>query len=75
MKIQLLAGFSHLRYLPNDVKYYFVLQGKKQGCYLKADTERNNFIKQKHLESIQKDAEVTGEDADAVEEVTSTATE
>lgn len=75
MKIQLLAGFSHLRYLPNDVKYYFVLQGKKQGCYLKADTERNNFIKQKHLESIQKDAEVAEEGTDVVEEVTTTEVE
>lgn len=68
MKVQLMAGFSHLEYLPNSLKYYFVIQGK-HGWYLRADSERNEILKKKHLEKIAKEkaeAEAAEENAEAV---------
>lgn len=56
MKVQLLAGFTHLEYLPSESKYYFVTQGN-HGWYLKADTERNDIIKKKQLARIKKEKE------------------
>lgn len=73
MKVQLMAGFSHLEYLPNGLKYYFVLQGK-HGWYLKADNERNEVLKQRYFDKLAKEkaeaeaAETVEETAEVVEE-------
>lgn len=50
IKIQILAGINRFEYTPNTNKYYFVLQSK-HGWYLKADTEKNEILKQKIAES------------------------
>lgn len=73
MKVQLMAGFSHLEYLPNGLKYYYVLQGK-HGWYLRADAERNEVLKKKHLEKIQKEKEAAEAAKDVAEEATENAT-
>lgn len=68
MKVQLMAGFSHLEYLPNGLKYYFVLQGK-HGWYLRADSERNEILKKKHLEKVAKEKEAAEAAEATTEEV------
>lgn len=50
IKVQIIAGINRLEYTPNANKFYFVLQSK-HGWYLKADTEKNELIKQKIAES------------------------
>ncbi len=71
MKVQLLAGFSHLEYLPSEVKYYFVLQGK-HGWYLRADSEKNEVLKKKHLEKVAKEKEAKEAAQKAAEEAKET---
>lgn len=76
IKVQIEASFSHLEYMPNEDKFYFIMQGN-HGWYLKADTEKNEVLKQKFLAAREakrkaaeaaKDKAVDEEQADAVEE-------
>jgi hypothetical protein len=74
IKVQLQAGFSHLEYLPNGQKYYFVLQGK-HGWYLRADAERNEAIRKRLLENKKKKDDANREEVTASEDVAETAAE